>query len=76
MLPVRLVIDTNVVVSAALNAEGLQRTTFLLAITKPARWYLSNQFLKSTLKYFPVPNCASEEGFACNCSNSSRIGAI
>jgi predicted nucleic acid-binding protein len=36
MLPLRLVIDTNVLISAALKPEGLQRTTFLLAATKPA----------------------------------------
>jgi uncharacterized protein len=41
MLPLRLVIDTNVLVSAALNPDGLQRTTILLAITKPARLYVS-----------------------------------
>jgi uncharacterized protein len=42
MIPLRLVIDTNVVVSAALNPEGLQRTVVLLAMTKPARWYVSD----------------------------------
>src|SRR5215467_12473239 len=41
MLPLRLVLDTNVVVSAALKPLGLQRTVFLLALTKPARLYLS-----------------------------------
>ena len=46
MLPLRLVIDTNVVVSAALNPEGLQRTTILLAITKPARLYVSLPILE------------------------------
>ena len=40
MIPLRLVIDTNVVVSAALKPEGLQRTVVLLAMTKPARWYV------------------------------------
>jgi putative PIN family toxin of toxin-antitoxin system len=42
MIPLRLVLDTNVVVSAALKPEGLQRTVVLLAITKPARWYVSD----------------------------------
>jgi putative PIN family toxin of toxin-antitoxin system len=42
MIPLRLVIDTNVVVSAALKPEGLQRTVILLAMTKPARWYVSD----------------------------------
>jgi putative PIN family toxin of toxin-antitoxin system len=46
MLPLRLVIDTNVVISAALKPEGLQRTTFLLAITKPARLYVSQPILE------------------------------
>ena len=41
MLPLRLVLDTNIVVSAALKPLGLQRTVFLLALTKPARLYLS-----------------------------------
>jgi putative PIN family toxin of toxin-antitoxin system len=41
MIPLRLVIDTNVVVSAVLKPNGLQRTVFLLATAKPARWYVS-----------------------------------
>ena len=41
MLPLRLVLDTNIVVSAALKPLGLQRTVLLLALTKPARLYLS-----------------------------------
>ena len=42
MIPLRLVIDGNVVVSAALKPKGLQRTVVLLAMTKPARWYVSD----------------------------------
>ena len=45
MIPLRLVIDTNVVVSAALKPDGLQRTVVLLAFTKPARWYVSDAIL-------------------------------
>ena len=45
MLPLRLVLDTNIVVSAALKPNGLQRTVFLLAITKPARLYVSSTIL-------------------------------
>ena len=33
MLPLRLVIDTNVLISAAIKPAGLQRTVLLLAIT-------------------------------------------
>ena len=46
MIPLRLVIDTNVVVSAALKPEGLQRTVLLLAMTKPARWYISDPIME------------------------------
>ncbi len=46
MLPLRLVIDTNILVSAALNPDGLQRTALLLAITKPARLYVTLPILK------------------------------
>ena len=45
MIPLRLVLDTNVVVSAALKPEGLQRTVLLLALTKPARWYVSDEIV-------------------------------
>ena len=46
MLSLRLVIDTNVLISAALKPESLQRTVFLLAITKPARLYISTPILE------------------------------
>src|ERR1035437_11116852 len=45
MSPLRLVIDTNIVVSAALKPEGLQRTVVLLAMTKPVRWYVSESIM-------------------------------
>jgi uncharacterized protein len=41
MIPLRLVIDTNTLVSAVLKPDGLQRTVVLLAITKPATLYVS-----------------------------------
>jgi len=45
MVPLRLVIDTNSLVSAALKPDGLQRTVLLLAITKPARLYVTDAIL-------------------------------
>lgn len=45
MLPLRLVIDTNVLVSAAIKPAGLQRTVFLIAISRPARLYVSRPIL-------------------------------
>jgi uncharacterized protein len=41
MIDLRLVLDTNVLVSTALKRDGLERTAFLLAITKPARLYVT-----------------------------------
>jgi uncharacterized protein len=41
MIPLRLVIDTNILVSAAIKPHGLQRTVLLLATTKPATLYVS-----------------------------------
>jgi putative PIN family toxin of toxin-antitoxin system len=45
MIPLQLVVDTNIVVSAALKPDGLQRTVLLLAITRPARLYVSSAIL-------------------------------
>lgn len=45
MIPLRLVLDTNIVVSAALKPDGLQRAILLMAMTKPARLYVSDPIL-------------------------------
>jgi putative PIN family toxin of toxin-antitoxin system len=45
MIALRLVLDTNIIVSAALKPDGLQRTVLLLAITKPAHLYVSDAIL-------------------------------
>jgi len=45
MIPLRLVIDTNMLVSAALKPDGLQRTVLVLALTKPARLYVTKAIL-------------------------------
>jgi putative PIN family toxin of toxin-antitoxin system len=45
MLPLRLVLDTNIIVSAALKTDGLQRTVLLLAMTRPARLFVSAPIL-------------------------------
>jgi putative PIN family toxin of toxin-antitoxin system len=62
MLPLRLVIDTNVLVSAALKPEGLQRTTLLLAITKPARFYVSRPILEEYADVLSRPELAIRKG--------------
>jgi len=62
MLALRLVIDTNVLVSAALKSEGLQRTTFLLAITKPARLYVSPPILEEYADVLSRPELSIRKG--------------
>jgi uncharacterized protein len=62
MLPLRLVLDTNIVVSAALKPEGLQRTVFLLAITKPARLYVSQAILTENRMVLSRPELQIRRG--------------
>jgi putative PIN family toxin of toxin-antitoxin system len=45
MIPLRLVVDTNVVVSAALKPEGFPRAALLFAITKPANLFVSDAII-------------------------------
>jgi putative PIN family toxin of toxin-antitoxin system len=45
MIALRLVVDTNIIVSAALKPNGLQRTVVLLAITKPARLFVTEEIV-------------------------------
>jgi len=45
MIPLRLVIDTNILVSAALKPDGLQRTVLALGMTRPARLYVTKAIL-------------------------------
>jgi len=53
MISLRLVVDTNIIVSAALKPEGPQRTVLLAATTNPAKLYVSDDILleyKAVLK--------------------------
>jgi putative PIN family toxin of toxin-antitoxin system len=62
MIPLRLVIDTNIVVSAALKPAGLQRTVLLLAITKPARLYVSDPILAEYSEVLSRPELKIRKG--------------
>ena len=62
MLALRLVLDTNVLVSAALKPEGLQRTTLLLATTKPARFYVSAPILEEYAEVLSRPELVVPRG--------------
>jgi uncharacterized protein len=62
MIPLRLVLDTNIVVSAALKPEGLQRTVLLLAITKPASLYISDAILAEYQEVLARPELQIRKG--------------
>ncbi len=62
MLPLRLVIDTNILVSAALKPDGLQRTVILLAITRPARLYVSAAILSEYRNVLSRPELRIRKG--------------
>jgi putative PIN family toxin of toxin-antitoxin system len=62
MIPLRLVIDTNIVVSAALKPDGLQRTVLLLAITKPARFYVTDAILAEYREVLGRPELKIRKG--------------
>ncbi len=46
MIPLRLVVDTNILVSAALKRQGLQRTVLFLAISRPVTLYVTEAVLE------------------------------
>ena len=62
MLSLRLVIDTNVLISAALKPDSLQRTVFLLAITKPAHLCISAPILEEYVDVLGRPELAIRRG--------------
>jgi putative PIN family toxin of toxin-antitoxin system len=62
MLALRLVLDTNILVSAALKPEGLPRTVFLLAISKPARLYVSEAMVAEYKAVLARPELGIRKG--------------
>lgn len=62
MLALRLVLDTNIIVSAALKPDGLQRTTFLIATSKPARLYVSAAILEEYADVLSRPELRIRKG--------------
>jgi len=62
MIPLRLVLDTNVVASAVLKPEGLPRTAFLIAITKPAQFYVSEEILAEYKEVLARPRLRIRKG--------------
>jgi uncharacterized protein len=56
------VIDTNVLVSAAIKPAGLQRTVFLIAISKPAHLYVSHPILEEYSEVLARPELRIRKG--------------
>jgi len=70
MIPLRLVIDTNILVSAALKPGGLQRTVLVLALTKPARLYVSESILAEYRAVLSRPELKIRRDSGSNSSSS------
>jgi putative PIN family toxin of toxin-antitoxin system len=62
MIPLRLVLDTNIVVSAALKPDGLQRTVLLLANTRPANLYISDAIFAEYQEVIARPELQIRKG--------------
>ena len=62
MIPLRLVIDTNIVVSAALRPEGSQRTVLLPSLTKPARMCVSEAIVAEYREVLARPEFKIRKG--------------
>jgi uncharacterized protein len=62
MIPLRLVLDTNIVVSAALKPDGLQRTILLLALMPPARLYVTDAILAEYQSVLARPELRIRKG--------------
>ncbi len=63
MIALRLVIDTNILISAALKPQGLQRTVLLFAMTKPATLYISAPILAEYRAVLTRPEFKISRGF-------------
>lgn len=62
MIALRLVLDTNIVISAALKPEGLERTILLLATKKPVYWYVSEAILAEYSRVLARPELKIRRG--------------
>ncbi len=62
MLPLRLVLDTNIIVSSVLKLDSLQRSVFVLATAKPARLYISQAILHEYAEILARPELRIARG--------------
>jgi len=62
MIPLRLVIDTNIIVSAVLKPDGLPWTVLLLEMTKPAGLYVTEAILAAYREVLARPELRIRAG--------------
>jgi predicted nucleic acid-binding protein len=62
MLSLRLVLDANIIVSAALKPDGLQRTVLLLAMTRTGRLFVSAPILSEYRMVLARPELKIRKG--------------
>jgi uncharacterized protein len=62
MISLRLVADTNIVVSAVLKPEGLQRTVLLLALSRPAMLYVTETIMAEYREVLARPKLNIRKG--------------
>ena len=55
MLPLSVVLDTNVVVSGVLKPAGVERVSLVFALTAPARLYVSAEILEECERVLHKP---------------------
>jgi uncharacterized protein len=62
MIALRLVLDTDIVVSAALKPDGLSRAVFNIALTRPARVYVTDSILAEYREVLARPELKIRKG--------------
>jgi hypothetical protein len=74
MLPLRLVIDTNVVISAALKPKACSALPLSSRLLSQRAFTYPSLSWTSTPTFSPARNSKSARGSACNSSSSSETG--
>jgi putative PIN family toxin of toxin-antitoxin system len=64
MLPLRLVLDTNILVSGALKPDGLERAALVFSLTPPARLFVSLPILDEYRRVLARPELKLRPGRA------------
>ena len=55
MLPLKLILDTNVIVSGALKSNGLERAVLVFSVTPPARLFVTEPIIAEYSRVLAKP---------------------